>query len=132
MSKDKITYQVSRAINSLFLYNWTGTCYGILLGITIMGFQKLIAEYFPPFGLIEWYAFIAFGVLFFNIKPMITKKYLDPNIEQHLVYIRKIIKEGKFTESEERTIWRKSINIILSEYNQTARNDESLNNPTPG
>lgn len=131
MSKDKVTYHVSKAINILFLYNAVGTSYGILLGVTALAFQKLIALYFPPFGLIEWYGFITIGVILFNIKPMVTKKYLDPDIEKQLVYIRKYIKEGKFTESEERAIWRKAINTIVSEYGQTTNNNENINNPTP-
>lgn len=131
MNKDKFTYHTSRAINVLFLYNSVGTSLGILIGVIATGVQKLIALYYPPFGLIEWYGFIALGVLLFNIKPMVTRKYLDPEIEKQLVYIRQIIKEGKFTESEERAIWRNAINSILSEYNHTANNNENLNNPTP-
>lgn len=131
MNKDKLTYHISRAINIMFLYNAVGTSYGILLGVIAMGFQKLIASYFPPFGLIEWYAFIALGVIFFNFKPMVTRKYLDPDIEKQLEYIRRIIKEGKFTESEERAIWRKVINSIMLENNLTANNIENLIYPTP-
>ena len=131
MEKDKITYYISRAINTLFLYNIEGTSFGVLLGVVIMAVQDLIATYFPPFGLIKGYGFIAFAILLFNIKPFVKKKYIDPNIEKQLAYIRQVIKEGKFTESEERALWRKAINSILSEYNQTADSSDNLHNPTP-
>lgn len=131
MKKDKITLVMSRAINILFLYNALGTSYGVLLGVVILAFQDFIASYFPPFGLIDWYGFIALGVLLFNIKPMVTKKYLDPDIEKQLVYIRQMLKEGKLTRLEERAIWRNAINSIITEYNYTKNNDEHLNNPTP-
>lgn len=130
MNKDKLTYYISRAINFLLLYNPVGTSFGILLGTTVLGFQKIIASYFAPFGLIDWYAFITLGVLFGNIKPIITKKYLDPDTERQLVYIRQYIKEGKFTESEERAIWRKAINSIIEEYNHNTDSDNNLNKPT--
>lgn len=131
MDKDKVTYHVSRAINILFLYNAVGTSFGILVGVTVMGVQTLIAQYFPPFGLIKWYFFITLGIIIFNIKPFITKKYLDPEIERLLAYIRQTIKEGNFTESEERRIWREVIELVMAEYNHVANNDENLNNPTP-
>lgn len=131
MGKDKLTYFVSKAINTIFLYNIVGTSRGVLLGVVLASIQDLIASYFPPVGLIRGYGFIAFGILIFNIKPFVKKKYLDPNIEKQLAYIRQVIKEGKFTESEERALWRKVINSILSEYNQTANNSDDLHNPTP-
>lgn len=94
-------------------------------------FDFLIASYFPPIGLIKGYGFIAFGILIFNIKPFVKKKYFDPYIEKQLAYIRQVVKEGKFTESEERALWGNAINSILSEYNQTANSSDNLHNPTP-
>lgn len=131
MEKDKITLVISRVINFLFLYNPLGTSYGVLVGVTVFAFQDLIASYFPPFGSIHWFGFITLGVLLFNIKPIVTKKYLDPDIEKQLVYIRQMIKEGKLTESEERAIWRKAINSIVSEFSHATNNNGNLNNPTP-
>lgn len=129
MNKDKFTYFILRAIKILFLYNAVGTSFGIFVGVTVMGFQKLIASYFSPFGLIEWYAFITLGMIIFNIKPMVTKKFLDPEMEKQLVYIRQYIKDGKFTKAEERAIWRKAIDSVMVQFNQTTNNN--INNPTP-
>lgn len=134
MKKDELTYQVSRAFNTLFLYNVLGTSRGVVLGFFLLGLQNLIAKYFPSFGLIEWYCFIMFGVILFNIEPMVKKKYIDPNIEKQLLYIRLMIKEGEFTEAEKRTIWRNAINSIILEYNQnidTTNNNADSHNPTP-
>jgi len=131
MVKDELTYQASKAINTLFLYNVLGTSYGVLLGILICSLQDLIASYFPFFSLIKWYGFIVFGVLLFNIKPMVKKEYLDPDIERMLVYIRQGIKEGKFTKAEERALWRNVANSIIREYSKTTNDNDDLHSPTP-
>lgn len=131
MWKEQLTYQASRAINTLFLYNVLGTSYGILFGVFIISIQKVIAIYCPIFGLIEWYGFIAFGVLLFNIKPIVKKEYLDPDIEKQLVYIRQIIKEGNLTKAEERTIWRNAVNSIITDYKKPTNDSDNLHNPTP-
>lgn len=131
MRKDALTYHASRAINILFLYNPLGTTYGVLLGAFIYSLQDLIALYFPVFGLIKGYGFIVFGVLLFNIEPMVKKRYLDPDIERRLVYIRQLIKEGKFTKVEERAIWRNAVNSIITEYRKTINDNDDLHNPTP-
>lgn len=131
MWKEQLTYQASKAINTLFLYNVLGTSYGILLGVFLMSLQKVIATYFPIFGQIEWYGFMAFGVLLFNIKPIVKKEYLDPDIEKRLVYIRQIIKEGNFTKAEERTIWRNAVNSIIADCKKPTNDSDNLHNPTP-
>lgn len=134
MKKDVFTYQISRAFNILFLYNVLGTSYGVLLGFLLLSLQDLIASLFTPFGLIKWYGFIFFGVLLFNIKPIVKKKYIDPDIERQLAYIRQMIKEGKFSDTEKRGIWRNAINSIIFEYNQNANmthNNSNSHNPTP-
>lgn len=131
MGKDQLTYQLSRAINTLFLYNVLGTSYGVLLGVLIYSVQDLIALCFPVFGLIKWYGFIAFGVLLFNIKPIVKKKYIDPDIERKLVYIRQIIKTGNFTKAEERAMWRNVANSIIAEYSKTTNSKDDLHNTEP-
>lgn len=131
MKKDALTYHISRAINTLFLYNVLGTTYGILLGVLICSLQDLIASFFPAFGLIKKCGFIVFGALLFNIKPMVKKEYIDPDIERRLVYIRQLIKEGNLTKTEERAIWRNLINSIATEHGKTTKDNNDLHSPTP-
>lgn len=130
MKIDDITYHVSRAINTLFLYNVLGTSYGILLGILIISFQELITSVFPPFGMIKWYGFIVAGILLFNIKPIVSREFLDPDIERKLVYTRQILKEGNFTKAEQRAIWRDVIASVMTEYKQSINNNDNLHSPT--
>lgn len=129
--KDQLTYHASRAINTLLLYNILGTSYGILVGVFILSIQKVIASFLPIFDLIEWYGFIAFGILLFNIKPIVKKEYLDPDIEKRLVYIRQIIKEGNLTKAEERAIWRNAVDSIIMDYRKPTNDSDNLHNPTP-
>ena len=136
MKRDELTYFVSRAMNTLFLFNVVGTSYGIVFGLLIMALQELIASLFPPFGLIKWYGFIAIGVLLFNFKPIVKQKYIDPSIERELVYIRQIIKEGNFGEKEKKAIWRNAIYKIIENYNGNdnigmTENNSDSHNPTP-
>lgn len=134
MKKDDLTYQVSRAINILFLYNVIGTSYGVLLGVLVLSFQELLASILPPFGLIKWYGFIVLGVLIFNIKPIIKKKYIDPNIEKQLIYVRQLIKEGKLSAKEKKEIYRKLIITVIEGYNEKiemTRDHSDSHNPTP-
>ena len=131
---DKFTYYISRAINVLFLYNVLGTSYGVLVGLLLLSLQDVFASLYPPIGLIKGFGFVLFGILLFNIKFMIKRKYEDPNIEAKLKYIREMLKEGKFTEAEKRAIWRNAINSIVLEYNQntnTTNNNNNSHSPTP-
>lgn len=129
--KDKLTYLISRAIKTLFLYNAVGTSFGILVGVTVMGLQPLIASYFQPFALIKWYAFITLGMVVFNIKPLVKKEFLDPEVERQLASIRQYIKAGNFSKSEERKMWRDVIESAITGFSQERNNDANINNPTP-
>lgn len=129
---NKFTYYVSKAINGLFFYNFLGTSYGILVGVLLLSLQDVFALLYPPIGLIKEPGFLAFGIVVFNIKFMIKKKYEDPNIEVKLKYIREMIEEGNFSESEKRRIWRNAINTIILEYSQNAdptNNNADSHNP---
>lgn len=125
---DKLTQYFSRALNIMFLYNVLGTSYGVLLGIFLLSLQDVIASFWPIVGLIKGYGFLALGVLLFNIKPMVEKKYVDPNIERQLRYIREMIKEAKFTEQEKRAIWRNAIYSIVADNDEGTDVTSNTNN----
>lgn len=130
--KDTITRILLKILNILFLYNVLGTCYGCLLGLTLLSLQEVLAEYIPIIALVKWYGFITFGVLIFNIKLMVKKEYEDPRIEMQLKYLREILKEGNLSDKEKRTYWREAINCILkisceSKDNITNKNGYSNN-----
>lgn len=113
---DNITKYLARVIDTLFLYNFKGTCSGILFGIFLLSVQDLLALFFPIIGLIKWYGFISFGVLLFNIKPLIKGKYVDPKIEIQLKYVREILNEGNFSNAEKKKIFRDLLKLkYLSE-----------------
>ena len=120
--KDNVTKILLKAINILFLYNVLGTSYGCLFGLLLLSLQKVFALFIPSFGLIKWYGFIAFGVLVFNIPPIVKKKYTDPKIETKLKYTREILKEGNFGEKEKRTIWRDMIISVSRELSEDETN----------
>lgn len=125
--KDTITRLLLKVINILFLYNVIGTIYGCLFGLLLLSLQNVISLYLVQFKLIEWYGFIVFGVLIFNLKPLISKKYEDPRIEMRLKYIRELLKEGNFSESEKRRIWRETINEVSKELSMESK-DNNINN----
>ena len=112
---DNSTKYLSRAINILFLYNVIGTSCGLLVGIFLLSMQDVLSLLFPFIALIKGYGFIAFGVLLFNIKPLVKGKYTDPKIEIKLKYIREMLSEGNFSDSEQRKIWRDAITSISKE-----------------
>lgn len=129
---DIITRFFLKVLNTLFLYNVKGTCFGCLVGLTVSSLQPMLAIYIPNFERIEWYGFVAFGVLIFNIKPMIKKEYEDPRIEIQMKYLREMLKEGKLSEKEKRLYWREAISCILNisseSVNKTNKMDGSSNN----
>lgn len=126
--KDTGTKILLQVINILFLYNVTGTSYGVLVGLIILGCQDLITTFFPIFGLIKWYGFIAIGILIFNIKPFVKKEYVDPKMEKQLRYVREVVKEGNFSDKEKRMIWRKTINSIIIGPTETNTSCEDSSN----
>lgn len=71
--KDIITALLLKILNILFLYNVLGTSYGCLVGLFLLSIQPLIVMFIPILGFIKWYGFITFGILIFNVKPMIRK-----------------------------------------------------------
>lgn len=111
--KDTITRILLKILNSLFMYNIRGTCFGCLMGIILLSLQPVLETFFPVVGNIEWYGFIAFGVLMFNIKSMIKREYEDPRIEMQMKYLREMLKEGKLSDKEKRIYWREAIKCIL-------------------
>lgn len=117
---NKITKILLNTLNILFLYNVLGTAYGCLFGLLLLSLQDVAAVYLPVIGLIRWYGFIVFGVLTFNIRPMVKQKYIDPRIEQKLKYVREILNEGNFSEKEKKQHWRKLILEILNELPESA------------
>lgn len=112
--KDTITRMLLKIVNILFLYNVLGTCYGCLFGLILLSLKAALATYIPIVALVEWYGFISFGILMFNIKPMVKKKYEDPKIEMQLKYLREILKEANLSDKEKRVYWRETINCILN------------------
>ena len=130
--KDTITRILLKVLTILFIYNVQGTCYGCLFGLTLLSMKSVLAEFFPIIALIKWYGFITFGVLGFNIIPIIKKKYEDPVIETQLKYIREIMKESNLSDKEKRACWRKVIENILKtsseNMNNTNKKDDFENN----
>lgn len=114
---ESIVEILSKVLNILFLYNVTGTSFGVLLGLLLLSIQDVVSIYCPIFGLIRWYGFIVFGVIIFNLKIIFIKKYEDPAIEKKLKYIREVLKESNLTKTEERMLWRKAVEFILEETN---------------
>lgn len=114
---ESIVEILSKVLNILFLYNVTGTSFGVLLGLLLLSIQDVVSIYCPIFGLIRWYGFIVFGVIIFNLKIIFIKKYEDPVIEKKLKYIREVLKESNLTKTEERMLWRKAVEFILEETN---------------
>lgn len=110
-----LTELLMQVINILFLYNITGTTFGILLGLFIISIQQVVIIYFPIIGHFPWYGSMSFCIMLFNKQYLFTKKYEDPMIEKRLKYVREVIKESNFSKAEERMIWRKTIEIILEE-----------------
>lgn len=130
MDMDKVTYYIKRTLNILFLYNVLGTSYGVLVGLLLLSLQDFLASFYQPIGLIKGFGFLVFGVLLFNIKYLIKKKYEDPYIEAKLKYIREIIKSGHFSEQEKRLIWRKAINSLILEVDGNIDNECKDNSNT--
>lgn len=125
MDMDKVTYYIKRTLNVLFLYNVLGTSYGVLVGLLLLSLQDFLASFYQPIGLIKGFGFLVFGVLLFNIKYLIRKKYEDPYIEAKLKYIREMIKSGHFSEQEKRLIWRKAINSLILEADGNIENESN-------
>lgn len=125
---DKLSYYFSKAINTLFLYNVIGTSYGVLFGILLLSIQDMIALFYQPIGLIKWYGFIAFGVLVFNAKTAISKKYLDPELEKKLKYLNEMAKAAKIKGKEEKAIWREAINNFIFQNHETANGSDNNDN----
>lgn len=117
---DNLTKYLAQVINILFLYNVIGTCYGVLCGIVLLSVKDLIILLLPSIGLIKWYGFIAFGVLAFNIKPLVKKKYVDPKIEMQLKYVREMIAEANFSNAEKKQIWRDTIKSISKDFSNNS------------
>lgn len=130
MDMDKVTYYIKRTLNVLFLYNVLGTSYGVLVGLLLLSLQDFLASFYQPIGLIKGFGFLVFGVLLFNIKYLIKKKYEDPYIEAKLKYIREMIKSGHFSEQEKRLIWRKAINSLILEVDGNIDNESKGNSNT--
>ena len=122
---DPLSKVFSKIINILFLYNVTGTSYGVLIGLLLLSLQDIISIYIPVFSLIKWYGFIILGILIFNIKPLTSNKYEDPKIEMQLKYIREMIKEGNFTAKEKKQIWENVINSTIIEFSNTTSDTEN-------
>ena len=120
-----LSKHILRGINILFLYNVTGTSYGVLVGLLLLSIQETIGTFLPVFNSIKWYGFIVFGILIFNIKPLIKHKYEDPSIETKMKYAREICKEANFSEKEVKMVYRKLINSILEESYVKNNNDNS-------
>lgn len=130
--KDTITRILLKIINILFMYNIRGTCLGCLVGIILLSLQPVLEIFFPVVGNIEWYGFIAFGVLLFNIKSLIKREYEDPRIEIQMKYLREMLKEGKLSDKEKRIYWREAIKCILDisseNVDKTNKEDSFSNN----
>ncbi len=126
--EDKISKMLSKILNILFLYNIVGTTYGGLVGIFLLSIQDVIAIYIPFVGLIKWYGFIVFGVLVFNIKPLVKRKYEDPKMEMSLKYMREAIAQGNFSEKEIRQLWREYIVAMLKEISVQSNDTVFRNN----
>lgn len=120
--KDIITRIFLKILTILFIYNVQGTCFGCCLGLMLLSLQSVLAVYIPIIALVKWYGFITFGVLIFNIKPIVKNKYEDPVIETQLKYVREIMKEGNLSDKEKRAYWRKTIDNILSSENTDRMN----------
>lgn len=113
--KDIVSRIVLQAINTLFLYNIQGTSYGVLLGVFLLSLQDVFSIYILLVGSVKWYGFIAFGILLFNIKPMINKTYINPMIEMQLKYVREMLNESNLSDREKKLIWRDTIKSISNE-----------------
>lgn len=110
------------------MYNVVGTTYGALLGIFMLSIQDVIALYFPFVALIKWYGFITLGVLIFNIKPLVKRKYEEPKMEISLKYMREAIAQGNFSEKEIRQLWRDFIVTMLEEIREQSNDTVFRNN----
>lgn len=130
--KDTATKIILQAINVLFLYNVQGTSYGILLGLFFLSLQDAFSIYASLIGSIKWYGFIVFGVLLFNIKPLISKTYINPKIEMHLKYVRETLNESNLSDKEKKLIWKETIQSISTELSKGINITESANNSTNG
>lgn len=130
MDMDKVTYYMKRTLNVLFLYNVLGTSYGVLVGLLLLSLQDYFASFYQPISLIKGYGFLVFGILLFNIKYLIKKKYEDPYIEAKLKYIREMIKSGHFSEQEKRQIWRNSINSLILDIDGNIDNESKEDSNT--
>lgn len=117
--KNTTTALLLKTLNILFLYNVTGTAIGSLVGFFLLSLQQVIEMYIPFFGLIKWYGFVIFGILIFNVKPMVKKEYVDPRIETKLRYVREILEEADFSEKEKRAIWKKVIESVSNELSES-------------
>lgn len=128
--KDTVSKLFIKAIDILFIYNVTGTSYGIILGVFLLSLKEALSLVCPTFGLIKWYGYIAFGVIIFNIKPMIKQTYINPRVESILKYTRELIKEGNFSEKEKKRIWHETIESIskeILENHDDANNSNNIN-----
>lgn len=115
---DTLSKTLSNALNFLFLHNPKYTSFGIVFGVFLYGIRGFFVLNIPSIDKIEWYAFIALGVMLFNI-PNISKKYnMNPSIETHIAYLQKIQKEGNFSEKEKRQQWRDLITTLTNNVHQ--------------
>jgi hypothetical protein len=122
-SKDKVSQYVYRAVDFLMANNARGTSIGIVVGVILYGVRDVLAYINEAFKLVKWYAYIFFGIFSGNVPKLISKHDYNDEVEEALHYVKKIQKEGNFSEAEKRMQYRNLIVIVQEKCLNNKEND---------
>lgn len=129
--KAKISERTLIALDSILLQNRKATSFGFLFGIVVLAFRELLSELNAAFSKVAFYGYPLAGVLIFNIPNMFRKHNINPSIESSLRYLKKIHKDGNYSEEEKRLNYRALVQRIIDEYQhqQSPGKSEQPDNP---
>lgn len=115
---NKITAFLKIATDILFVRNPVGTSMGILFGVLLQGTANVIAPIIElawsiKLSVLRIYHYIAFGAFTFNIKQLGEKKRNIPDIEDALLLIDKLERQGKISIGQATLAYRDVVNRVI-------------------
>jgi hypothetical protein len=102
MNLDKISFYASKAIDSLFIFNPTGTALGVLIGILLDGLLVVFSPFLKPLNIaaLKIWHLIAFGVFGMNILNYLKRDNIPKELGNALLFIEQQRKAGLISDAQ--------------------------------
>ncbi|MDA2141265.1 hypothetical protein PDN64_24595 [Bacillus cereus group sp. Bc256] len=117
---DKITSYLYKYIDILLLKQPERTAYGIVLGVVLIGVKNVVAEFttgniksaIHNFNTISVFCL---GIILVRLDILFKREPLNKDVMIKLNTLKAIIKEGNFTQKQQRELYRNFIQNISSD-----------------